>query len=364
MDTKLDLIPSNILAILNLLEVEDDIIEELRQRVNAIDRVENAQALIAELEEQINSATRLQKLEDTPYYYILLACCYLPLNNLQEAIHAAQQAIDKARLCDLGWLEAMAHWILSLIYRENDNTYMYRTELNEARELTQRILNAHQKKGQYQKVDYCATIVEKIEEEHAYATKDAKENIGTSTPADNPSRQRQKRQSGDYLTATWLPVYNGVQAGLSGVSWIEKIGYSIGISQIVIEDQHFNLFNLRKTSSTDRQIRIRPGERAGFIKVIGNSMNACMPTSIEENDYILFYKTQNATDGDIVIAFQLSPSSDPAYIVKRYKAADKTLLSETNDTSQAYPPIKIGRQHQILGVVIAVAKPTQETPYE
>lgn len=362
MTTKPDLIHSDILAILNLLEIEDDIIEELRQRVNAMDRVENAQALIAELKEQINSATRLRKLEDTPYYYILLACCYLPLNKLQEAIHAAQQAIGKARLCDLDWLEAMAHWLLSLIYRENDNIYMYRVELNEARELTQRILNEHQKKGQYQKVDYCATIVKKIEEEHAYATKDAKENIGISTPADNPSSQRQKRQPGDYLTATWLPVYNGVRAGLSGVSWIEQIGYSIGISQIVIEDRYFNLFNLRKTSSTDRQIRIRPGERAGFIKVIGNSMNACTPTSIEENDYILFYKTQNAADGDIVIASQPSPSGDPAYIVKRYKATDKTLLSETNDTTQAYPPIKIGRQHQILGIVIAVAKPTRDKP--
>lgn len=362
MDTKPGLIHSDILAVLNLIQIEDDIIDELRQRVNAIDGVENAQALIAKLKEQINAATRLRKLEDTSYYYILLACCYLPLNNLQKAIHTAQEAIEKARLCNLDWLEAMAHWLLSLMYRENDNTYMYRTELNEARELTQRILNKHQKKGQYQKVDYCATIVEKIEEEHAYATKDAKENIGTSTLADNPSSQRQKRQPGDYLIATWLPVYNGVQAGLSGVSWIEQIGYSIGISQIVIEGRHFNLFNLRKTSPTDRQIRIKPGERAGFIKVIGNSMNACTPTSIEENDYILFYKTPNATDGDIVIASQPSPGSDPAYIVKRYKAADKTLLSETNDTTQAYPPIKIGRRHQILGVVIAVAKPTQDKP--
>ena len=351
------LIHSDILAVLNLLEVEDDIIDELRKRVKAIEKVEDAQALIKELKECVKTATALRKIEDIPYYLILLSCCHLPINELDNAAQTAQEAIEKARLCNLDWFEAMAHWFLSLIYRESGETLLYRAELDQARSLTQKILNEHRIRGRYKNVAYCEVVVKKIEEEHAYATQEANKGIPESSSDTATDTGGRKSQKGDYLDITWLPIYNSVQAGLGGVTWVEEIGQKIGISQIVIADQHLNLFNLRKTSLADRQIRIRPGERAGFIRVIGNSMNACRPTPIEANNYVLFYKTQQAADGDIVIASHPSPGGEPAYIIKRYRDTDKTLISETNDTSQSYPPIKMSRQHQILGIVIAVAKP-------
>jgi hypothetical protein len=57
-----------------------------------------------------------------------------------------------------------------------------------------------------------------------------------------------------------------------------------------------------------------------------------------------------------VIASRLTPSGDLAYMVKRYR--DNLFISESNEQESAdyYPPIEINRDHQILGVVIAVAK--------
>jgi hypothetical protein len=354
-----NLIHSDILAVVNLLQVEDDLVDEFRKRVNAIEKVEDAQTLIKELRECVKTAATLRKLEDVPYYLILLSCCHIPINDLDEAAQIAENAIVKARLCKLDWLEAMACWFVSLIYRESDKVLRYRAELDQARSLTKKILDEHRIKGQYDKAAYCEAVVQKIEEEYAYATNEANKGVAPSESESGEGSRSRRNQDSDYLTAPWLPVYKSVQAGLSGVTWVEEIGQTIGISQIVIGEQRLNLFNLRKTAQTDRQIRLKPGERAGFVKVIGNSMNACAPTPIEANDYVLFYKASQANDNDIVIASQPSPSGEPAYIVKRYSETDKTLISETNDTSQSYPPIKIGRQHQILGIVIAVAKPEQ-----
>jgi hypothetical protein len=46
-----------------------------------------------------------------------------------------------------------------------------------------------------------------------------------------------------------------------------------------------------------------------------------------------------------------------ALIVKRFDAEKNQLISKSKDTSNPYNPIPLDEDHQIVGVVIAVAKP-------
>lgn len=88
-------------------------------------------------------------------------------------------------------------------------------------------------------------------------------------------------------------------------------------------------------------------------------MNASLPIPINEGDQILFHINVKPRDGDIVVASELTASGNYAYMVKRYRALDNELVSETNDKdpTQSYQPVKLDEHHQILGIVIAVAKP-------
>ena len=96
----------------------------------------------------------------------------------------------------------------------------------------------------------------------------------------------------------------------------------------------------------------------GLAQVTGNSMNAHEPVSIDDKDYILFQRTTNSQNGDIVVASRpIQSSGEDAYMVKKYNKIDQLLVSETNDTLSPYPDVKLNKDHQILGIVIAVAKP-------
>lgn len=356
------LLHNDLARIIELFQVDDDIVAELRQKTLDITDINDATKLAKEIEQRIRAARVQvaeghQKIEDIPYYYILLSCCHHSLNESQKAIETAKTAIEKARVCGNNWFQTIGHWFISLVYREARDNNSYREELDNAMQLARQALNEHLARGNYAKVENCREVLENIQAEHAYATNKLGTGISNIDLGNQSARPTSGSALADQLIVPWLPVYESVQAGLSGVEWVEKLGSKIGISQIAVDGQNLNIYNLRKISSSDHHIKIVPGQRAGLIKVTGHSMNACQPKPIENNDFVLFYRSDALTDGDIVIASYPAASGEFAYILKRYKGTDKTLISETNDTSQAYPPIKIGPQHKILGIVIAVAKP-------
>jgi SOS-response transcriptional repressor LexA len=90
--------------------------------------------------------------------------------------------------------------------------------------------------------------------------------------------------------------------------------------------------------------------------VEGNSMNASQPTPICHGDYILFRVHNRPQNNDLVVASKPTESGEFAHMVKRYRDSEKELISETNDNSESYPSLKLNQYHQILGVVIVVAK--------
>jgi hypothetical protein len=88
-------------------------------------------------------------------------------------------------------------------------------------------------------------------------------------------------------------------------------------------------------------------------------MNAAGPTPIQENDYVLFYRSGWPEQDEIVIVSQSDSEGAPAslsYRVKQYSRAERQLESRTTLHGAEYEPVDITENHRCLGVVIAVAK--------
>lgn len=345
----------HLFGILQLMEIEDDVICELQERIEGLNSPEDAESCIQDLEGRIEKSTAAKHFEETPYYLLLLAYCHFYLNNNTAALEKAFQASEKFRIAGDSIHQAFSRWVLAIIYRYTNRIYDYRNELDNAIKILKAECEEYQIKGEYTPLKRCREVLEQVQEEHAYAT-----DLSTQQIMAAEANRSKRRPKGGTLIIPWFPVYNEVRASLTGIELIEAADVRVGISELTLDGRPFDIHVLRKTSPTDRQTHIKMGERVSLIKVIGHSMNACQPVSIEENDYVVFVKGSNYNDGNIVVAAYPAPSRALIHIVKRYKAADNTLVSETRDTSQPYPPIKIGPQHKILGTVIAVAKPAKD----
>jgi hypothetical protein len=46
-------------------------------------------------------------------------------------------------------------------------------------------------------------------------------------------------------------------------------------------------------------------------------------------------------------------------MVKRFDEGKNQLISKSKDTSKSYDPVPVDKDHQIVGIVIAIAKPAE-----
>ena len=162
----------------------------------------------------------------------------------------------------------------------------------------------------------------------------------------------------NYLALFSIPIYGTVEAGSDGILHIDHFDTFTIVNKIELQGQAFDVYGIHGTASVDRQITITTTRTHGWLHVHGLSMNGWdMP--FEEHDYVLFYRASVASHLDYVVASHLHPAGDIALITKRYDEKNNQLLSKSKDTSKSYDPIPLDKDHQILGIVIAVAKPAQ-----
>lgn len=181
-------------------------------------------------------------------------------------------------------------------------------------------------------------------------------------PQPRPPKKRRTRisqgdyQVSDYIAVPWLPIYQSVCAGPNGIVIMDAPSNTdVTLTAIQIFGVPHNLYSIKKM---DRQVTLSHVFTYGLVKVEGNSMNNTQPIHINDGDYVLFSKQQISEENDIVIASRKNPGGDFAYMIKRYMKRDKLLVSESSEQNSLddYQPIEINKDHQILGVVIAVAK--------
>jgi hypothetical protein len=122
--------------------------------------------------------------------------------------------------------------------------------------------------------------------------------------------------------------------------------------EIILKDKPHNINFIKRTDNVNTLV----GKQYGWAKVLGDSMNG-WDLPFDKNDYVLFCGTSVASHLDYVITSYRHPTGDMALTVKRFDEKNNLLLSKSKDTSRSYDPIPLDRDHQIVGIVIAVAKP-------
>ena len=159
----------------------------------------------------------------------------------------------------------------------------------------------------------------------------------------------------DYLALFSIPIYGMVEAGPDGELYVGHLGTFTLVNKVELQGQTFDIHSVHGTTFVDKQIIVMTTRTHGWLRVHGLSMNG-WNLPFEENDFVLFYRSPAASHLDYVIASKIDPSGEMALIVKRFDAENNQLLSKSKDTTNPYHPIPLAEDHQIVGVVIAVAK--------
>jgi hypothetical protein len=345
--------------IVKTLQIEDLSTAELRKRVLTLcSDVDNARTIITEIE-RISIGTTNH--DNQPFYSLFLACAYHESGEGAMALDYARRAVNQFKMCDScqGWNEAMAHWMLGELYRDTPNQNGCYQELQNAEKILKNLALEFQLKGFYDDSRHIQDFLLKRLDEMINLPYHSQE---------GPPGSHSQMDSNGYLVLPWIPVYQHVRAGQSGI-----IEFSapppdgrIEVQSFILDDQRFVLHYLRQQSPQDRQIRLtNAGGGWGLAKVRGDSMNAINRGSpinskpIMDGDYVLFRKQPDGDEGDIVIASNPRvQTGEFPYVVKRYRKTEGLLYSETTRTGKEYEPIELNKDTQILAVVYAVAKPT------
>jgi hypothetical protein len=181
------------------------------------------------------------------------------------------------------------------------------------------------------------------------APKPPKEKIAHKPPVANE----------DYLAVSWMPIYQSIQAGADGPAWISPPKEDIAAFPFVLLGGKLRAITLLKGSGN--QLTLTPDRIYGWAPVKGQSMNNSTPVKLEDGDYVLFENaigpgTRQPVNRDIVIVSQPGNGGSTYYMVKRFRGADLTIISETTEKGEQYQALRLNENRQILGIVLAVAK--------
>ena len=175
-----------------------------------------------------------------------------------------------------------------------------------------------------------------------------------------------------------FPIFGQVTAGPKGEPYLEEEPI---YASAVDESLRINIGQRRYSVCFINNIRVTfvDGKRYGWFRVKGHSMNAARGNPINNNDYLLFCENHEpeSCKGNIVVAF-LPELDDKRLTVKRliklssgssfkrngfgfkikFMLQSESLLDEDPDTGMSYKKdIEIANDYQLVGNVIAIAKP-------
>ncbi len=392
------------------------ILQTINPRISTL-RIELLRLSIEEPQRIRDEITRINLLipiesikdnDDIGLRYFLIGCCYFELNELEQAAQSLNRAV--LRVWDFDINRSLAHWMTGMIHAAKGNFDRAGKEIITAYRLVEakipssvRIKNENEARQEVRLVfdnrianmgntllmnnieaalehDNNFRTQEKQEDEDKTPTvKVVNENYpvnklsfvvsgvrseGEAAPEDvDESKNHVSRTDDqDFIHIQSIPVYkHEAQAGASGRMELQREPYSFTeTKQVILNEVLYNIYSLRLGQ---KRINITASGQWGWIKVKGKSMNKL---KIEDNNFVLFQRNESARDKDIVIACFPDPNIvTQMTIIKQYKEANNTLISQTFETGDDpdYAPIDIEKTGiQIVGVVYAVAKPAEYPP--
>ncbi len=276
----------------------------------------------------------------------------------ENAIQFTTKAADGFKWLDKKWHEALAHWMLGVLYIDTGDEQKVPTELQSAVDIFSKLIKEKRDSGRYQESQKIYEFLLK-RLEWAISLPYQPQYI----PASEEARQaefkkknaEESQEAGGYLSLSWLPISSKVTAGKDGPTWATPPKNSIRteIDEIVLGNNRYAIFSV---TQGDRRIAFNSDKRYGWAEVEGNSMNADPSIPIKEKDMVLYYQANDASANSLVIASCPDPNgSGLKYMIKRWNPGNSQFISHSKEPG--HPPIQRDADHNIIGVVSAVAKP-------
>ena len=268
--------------------------------------------------------------------FILNGIIYLRLNETENAIKELENANQHLRSKDETWNSITGLVLLGIALEECRKNHLALREYKKAHEiLINNYLRIHAN-------DY----IEKARQLKNELENKIKELSAPTLSAEPPSKINSVHISlnptgnddRDYLALFTIPIYGTVEAGPDGILHIDHFNMFTIVNKVELQEQVFDVYSIHGTAAIDRQITVTTTRDHGWLRVHGLSMNG-WDVPFNENDYVLFYRTSNASHLDYVIASKIDPSGEMALIVKRFDEKNSQLLSKSKDTSKFYDTV-------------------------
>jgi tetratricopeptide (TPR) repeat protein len=315
-------------------------------------------ALVKRLREMLGDPSSDPHLLRSPYYNFLLACL-LSKNRHSETLQFAEKAALQFKSQDEEYNESISYWFLGLFFFEQGQVENAREILNSAISNLTALSENTQNSGFYKDYDTLRGVLKKI-----IKSRDGLKEIPQPTAemndqgtiAESPSLKPSAGLEG-HLFLPQLPTYTTVQAGGDGPIWAARSPENdhTETNELTIGDRRFHLYSVRRG---DRHIALNPRHNYGWAKVEGNSMNTAQPTPIQAGNMVMFYEADDAPENTIVIASipVLAGTAGYSFMVKRWDRANMQFISESSEPG--HNPIPMNTDCRIIGIVVAVAKPS------
>jgi hypothetical protein len=323
-----------------------------KQMMHMLERRQDLTQFIENLRNEIQLLYDLHG-DHRPFYYFYVSIGYLALNDGKRAKEFLANAVQGFRIGGYSLNEALGEWLFAIIHLKGGSNIRAQLACETAVKIMTRLINRYKEESHYEEAnEYTKHLIQIKNLLQSIKTLPPVEIKGSSENYHSPSQQ-------SYITLPWLPKYDSVRAGPKGIIWVDSPFKNGAIIHTVeIDNTPCEIIStLSSANVEDHQINLNRHMDYGWAKVVGHSMNASKPVAIREGDYVLFTKHWHSDKDAIVIACRWLNASEYSYMIKKFRARDCELVSETIDTSEDYSPIHLNEEYQILGTVIAVAKP-------
>jgi tetratricopeptide (TPR) repeat protein len=349
----------NVKNLAKQLEISDQGLDNLKKQI--VKFFDDKNIMRAILSQQLSNREENHCLscDDEGDCFILNGIIHLSLEENEKAIKELENANWHLRNKNETWNSIIGLVLLGIALEECKKNHVALREYKKAYEtLTNNFLRIHAndypKEAQSLKNELQNKLDELSAPDLSVAPSSQKDKDSDNTSSNSPSNDDK-----DYLALFAIPTYGTVEAGPNGELYVDHFDTFTIVNKIELQGQVFDVHSVHGTAPKDRQITVMTTRTHGWLRVHGLSMNG-WDLPFDDNDYVLFYRESIASHLDYVIVSNFDPSGEMALIVKRFDAEKNQLLSKSKDTSNPYNPIPLDEAHQIVGVVIAVAKPTQQ----
>jgi hypothetical protein len=331
------------------------------------------QALRTELTGRLDEMSHDVRLaREVPFLEFFLGHGYCLQKSSREAIQHIRQAVEKFQFLGQEYNTALGHWYLGLLYAEAGHPDSCNAELKEAFKFLAQIEREASLHGKYSIQNYLHSLLGKLKAELenvnqiTFHRDDLRSASQTNLQPRRPVLAEVPLQvnAGATLAEFWVPLYHStVSAHLSKVEWIELPQEEwVDVNHLMIQGQTYGLVS---TLWGEQEIHFSPHKKYGLIKVDGKSMNA-FRVPIEDGDYVLFYRSPEIESNvNKVVILSRPAGQGRIYLVKQLKRrrtppnqfVEFELVSHTTESGPEYDSALLEPADEILGEVIAVAKP-------